>query len=385
MKKSIFLSIFIFLFFSCQQSPIKKAIEDTYTIDLNTKLELPLANSDYFSWYSTVIYIQDTPYLFRENNLYENIQVYNLATKQLIKEIKLKKEGPNGIRSFVSFGFLPESLDEFVLVNRLEEMFRMENDSVIEKYDLQFDILGGTAASISPRNDAKLIQFSDSIFGIPQVKQMDWSKSSFLEQSVFAIYDKNRKEIRDAPIYFPKDYQEKCWVPEMLDPTFCYNENKGKVIFSYPATHNLIEYDYTSNTSTEIQMDSNRYFKTIESFDVYNCSEERQRQDYYFKSNPRYLFITYDKYRKLYYRFFSIPPEQENIMKNSLIYGQIGVVVLNEKYKIINQTIFKPFNFYPKDYFVTKEGLWLSNNNPQNPEFDEELLKFTLLKVETNE
>ena len=90
MKKSIFLSIFIFLFFSCQQSPIKKAIEDTYTIDLNTKLELPLANSDYFSWYSTVIYIQDTPYLFRENNLYENIQVYNLATKQLIKEIKLK-------------------------------------------------------------------------------------------------------------------------------------------------------------------------------------------------------------------------------------------------------------------------------------------------------
>ncbi|MEQ3153296.1 DUF4221 family protein [Phocaeicola vulgatus] len=60
---------------------------------------------------------------------------------------------------------------------------------------------------------------------------------------------------------------------------------------------------------------------------------------------------------------------------------EFSVIVLNADFEIIGETKFPGKKYFYKMSFVGKEGLYISENNLANPQFDENKLVFTCFKI----
>lgn len=93
-----------------------------------------------------------------------------------------------------------------------------------------------------------------------------------------------------------------------------------------------------------------------------------------------YWHFVYDKYRDVYYRFAFLPCELEpndNPMDVKLHRQQFSVIILNNKFEVIGETLFPKDKYSPKMFFVGKKGLYISESNPKNSAFDENKLVFS--------
>ena len=58
-----------------------------------------------------------------------------------------------------------------------------------------------------------------------------------------------------------------------------------------------------------------------------------------------------------------------------------AVIVLNADFEIIGETKFPGKKYFYKKSFVGREGLYISENNLENQQFDENKLVFTCFKI----
>lgn len=85
--------------------------------------------------------------------------------------------------------------------------------------------------------------------------------------------------------------------------------------------------------------------------------------------------LMYDKYRKVFYRFALMPDDNIKPFSNNP-HQSFSIIILNKDYEIIGETKF-PGNTYAHHLcFVGKKGLYISENNENNPQFDENKLVF---------
>ena len=106
--------------------------------------------------------------------------------------------------------------------------------------------------------------------------------------------------------------------------------------------------------------------------------------------SAQYGNLMYDKYRNVYYRFAEMPCE---LAKDETHYDthapkarEFSVIILNDKFDIIGETKFPGNKYFYRMSFVGKDGLYISENNLANPEFDENKLVFSCFKlVDVNE
>ena len=109
-----------------------------------------------------------------------------------------------------------------------------------------------------------------------------------------------------------------------------------------------------------------------------------------YMEKPKYFHMMYDRYRNVYYRFAEMPCK---LAKDETPYDnfapkarEFSVIILNDKFDIIGETKFPGNKYFYRMSFVGKDGLYISENNFANPEFDENKLVFSCFKlVDVNE
>ena len=103
-----------------------------------------------------------------------------------------------------------------------------------------------------------------------------------------------------------------------------------------------------------------------------------------FRENPLYTHVLYDKYRNVYYRFVELPYElQDDESPFEEPKGrEFSVIVFDRNFQIIGETKFPGGKYFYKMSFVGRDGLYISENNLANPEFDEDKLVFACFKLE---
>ena len=104
-----------------------------------------------------------------------------------------------------------------------------------------------------------------------------------------------------------------------------------------------------------------------------------------YMEKPKYFHLLYDKYRDVYYRFAIMPCE---LAKNESPYDyfapkarEFSVIILNNEFEIIGETKFPGNKYFFLMSFVGKDGLYISENNLANPDFDEDKLVFSCFKL----
>lgn len=103
---------------------------------------------------------------------------------------------------------------------------------------------------------------------------------------------------------------------------------------------------------------------------------------------PRYGDLIYDQYRDVYYRFAypktKLDPNRQYIRKS--LYGrrEFTVIILDNQFNIIGETLFPKEKYNSYVFFVNKDGLYISSDYQINFEQSEEQLNFELFVLTPN-
>ena len=99
---------------------------------------------------------------------------------------------------------------------------------------------------------------------------------------------------------------------------------------------------------------------------------------------PAYLVLVYDKYRQVYYRFvypgITVEPG-DDVMKLGEFRRIFSVMVMDEDFNILGETLMPENTYNSNMFFINEAGLWISTNHPDNPDFDEDVIKFQLFTL----
>ena len=386
-KIKFFMFIIILLFVSCQSKQDANKVNDIVQLSESHKLVLPIDENTYYMSRSIFQYEEDgKEFLHFENNRnnYNEIVIFDIEEQEVSKKVKIDPEGPNGVPAALGCRPLNNSSKEFIVFQNNVGRVSLINDKgeVLRKYE--------TTTSEGRFNGISLFSYmylptfvKDSSLYIAQelwegnIKKEDWSKIP-----MFFSIDLVTNSIEQASLMRP-DIFEDCIAPMGgYEFTYDYNYKNNLVVCSF------IEYD-SIMVSKDLKHATwynakSRYVESMRPELIESNEGAKAVRGY--KERAMYSHIMYDKYRDVYYRFVELPCE---LARNETPYSpgvpkarEFSVIVMDKNFDIIGETKFPGNTYFYKMSFVGKSGLYISENNLNNPAFDENKLIFACFTLE---
>ena len=382
----LFISFFFILtLVSCQPSKNNNGKrQNEVELVAEKQLVFPLDEQTYYLSKSMFQFEENgKEYLHFENtrkSLY-NIVIFDIENRQIAKQIPLHKTGPNGLPAV--FGSRPSPGAQYILVaqNNISRISSInDKGEVIRNYNFQTPESQFTSLHLGSYYNTPGFVKDSCLFlkiGIPKpdMKREDWPKTH-----MFASLDLRTGKVKWVPIFYPPIFKEEY---ENIDGgygfSYDYNYKENRLICGFFGYDSLMVTDDLKHIRWYNA--KSRYLKSMRpklgnAMAGINSIIE-------FCETPKYWHIMYDKYRNVYYRFAEMPYK---LAPNESPYDEpkgkeFSVIVLNKDFEIIGETRFPGKKYFYKMSFVGKEGLYISENNLENPQFDENKLVFTCFKI----
>ena len=382
----LFISFFFILtLVSCQPSKNNNGKrQNEVELVAEKQLVFPLDEQTYYLSKSMFQFEENgKEYLHFENtrkSLY-NIVIFDIENRQIAKQIPLHKTGPNGLPAV--FGSRPSPGAQYILVaqNNISRISSInDKGEVIRNYNFQTPESQFTSLHLGSYYNTPGFVKDSCLFlkiGIPKpdMKREDWPKTH-----MFASLDLRTGKVKWVPIFYPPIFKEEY---ENIDGgygfSYDYNYKENRLICGFFGYDSLMVTDDLKHIRWYNA--KSRYLKSMKpklgnAMAGINSIIE-------FCETPKYWHIMYDKYRNVYYRFAEMPYK---LAPNESPYDEpkgkeFSVIVLNADFEIIGETRFPGKKYFYKMSFVGKEGLYISENNLENPQFDENKLVFTCFKI----
>lgn len=309
------------------------------------------------------------------NSVISNIDFYSLGSPDRKKRIELSKLGLNNFKYYDGIHYLNK--DSIMLVSSSAGIVTLIDNSgrPIKTYDIHPSDTNNhfsspTVGSISPlaKNGNKIFingLFGEAIdpFGVIHPGQV---KNLNLKLDLVT-------GVNTSGVGYPKSYEGNFWGPHMMSYFTAYNPNTKQIVFSFPASHNIV--------AMTLDGGSNEYLAGSTQFDRIEPMEKDQipneLRNRYYLSNPSYGAIYYDQFRRLYYRIAN-----QAISEDELESGDIkstikptSILILDEKFNLLGETVLPRFSYTETMAFVTEKGLYLANW--EKSQFDESKIYFS--------
>jgi len=208
--------------------------------------------------------------------------------------------------------------------------------------------------------------------------------NNYYRQNTLLSFDLNKDKLKlHNNTSYPLSLFNKCWFLNELNVFNAY-DNKDLLVYSFPVNDSLFIYSLSKDKIIKKIYAKTQYKRNKTT--PANCNEIWNYSAYYKYVYNNFLFrnIIFDKYRDIFYRLVFQPKPNYDLKKkfNSLDIP-FSIQVFDHNFKMLGESEvlnLKPTYIY-FDYFVTKEGLWLSTNNPKNPAYNEDELHFELFSI----
>jgi len=381
MKKYLNYTLLFLLVASISCSRSTKETGNRYDYDLiisEKKLEIPIDSLTPFE--STCIkgfQENDRSYLVFLNSNFSKIDFYNLENQSLYKRIHLKNDGPNGVGRRV-FGFEVFSMDSIFLSSSNMNLNLINSDGeVLDKIPYININEGIGLLQITSTYNKNLAFKNGLVYGYTGLvgDPSGWDQNQLSKWNIEVQIDPSTKGIKLLPITYPNDYFQEGIKNWELSRIY----DGKKFIYSFCADHYLYSTtDFSTITKTLAKSD---YFEKISSMSKNIGISEYQK---YLIENPSYKSLVYDKYREVYYRFCDLATEfneNDNVEKIIKYRPKQSIVILDKDLKKIGEKLLPEKSFKLDNYFIVREGLYISNNTPFNKDMSEDVLSFTLFTL----
>ena len=384
---SILLFLLNVILLSACQSKETKSNEINYDKTLSSYKQIILPVDEKTDFLSKSIFQFEEngkEFLYFENsqNSTYDIVIFDLDNQKIEKRIPIHPEGPNGVPSLLGSKPYPDS-NTILAFQHLAFRISLLNGKgeVLRNYQLNPK---GRFVRVILSTFSYMPTFTrDSVLYFAQrVRDQKRAVKDFTKIPLFASMDLKTGEIGWPSLYFPATFDGN-YTDIKGDESFAhdYNEKDNRLVCSF------IKYDSIMVTDDLQHVKwynaKSKYLKSMKP-NVNNHTNDVNaliRND----ESSKYGHIMYDKYRDVYYRFAEMPCE---LAKDETPYDnqapkarEFSVIILNDKFEIIGETKFPGSKYFYKMSFVGKDGLYISENNLANPEFDENKLVFSCFKL----
>ena len=388
MRKLLFAisALSMFCFLSCQQKADVSSARYVKDLIETKKLTLPVDENTYYMSKSMFqIEENNKEYLYFGNfqkRQYE-ILVYDLETQSLYKRIQLMREGPNavlGMRGCKPFEYSRTYLlFEHVIgrISIIDDKGEIQKRYPVELPDGQFTHCDdGWSYFYNPSFCVDSVVYFRHGMNKPQMKTYEWKNLS-----MFTYLNMKNGEVGSLPLHYPSIFDQNVENPAGGESfSYDYNYVQNRLVCSFTGYDSLMVSDDLQNVRWK--SGKSRYMESIRP--VLPEASEGVQALAKLKERGKYHNIMYDKYRDVYYRIAELPYE---LKSNESPFDdpkgrEFSIIIFDKDLNIIGETKFPGNKYFYKMSFVGRDGLYISENNLANPEFDENKLVFACFKLE---
>ena len=371
--------------FSCQTNTGQTKPQYIKELSEMKKISLPIDEDSYYHSRNIFQFEEGENELLLFQNTEKGtykIIVFDIESQKVFKEILINREGANGISRLSSCVPFFDSQTFLMFQNSINRIsVYTDQGEVIKNYSTRYS--DGLPAYGTITSNIYLPGFmKDSVLYLDNddvhqyMKKGDWKRSH-----LFRAQDLRTGKLWKLPLFYPSAFNM-----DVKNPS-------GGYTYSYDFNHkaNLLVCSFCGYDSIMVTDDmknvrwfngKSRYLKSLhpivgESANGYEWIGEYRR-------SAKYWHLMYDKYRDVYYRFAEMPCElgSGEYPLDEPKAREFSVIVFDKDFNIIGETKFPGNKYFYKMSFVGRDGLYISENNLANPEFDENKLVFACFKLE---
>jgi hypothetical protein len=330
----------------------------------------------------------ENPLLFSLNWMENSIQIYDLTQQRKIKDLKFDYEGPNGVLDIM--GIYVHSLDSIFLFNQLVSQITLIDSSGTIKSKITYEVpdqyspafIHNAYFQSKPILNGKKLLVKTHIYGQitsmtnDQLNEKELIYQIDLETGKSGILGLDSGKTEFPGMKYPKDYLLGGF--KIFEPSIAYGA--GKYVVSMFGDHRLFYTDTLGTSLKEVVAKSNYLNESIPLFPKDADGLAYRKYSFY---SPHYETIDFDPYRQVFIRFAFHGFEQDPAvpvqeMRNHS--GPFSIQVFDTNLNLVSEKFFDKNRYHPFDYFITKEGLYLSTNHPLNPQTKEDEFAFELIE-----
>ena len=387
MKKVYTLLIILSILCLCSCQTKKEQSTDPYNVELveSKKITLPIEDKKDFLSRSIFQFEEDGKEFlsfgtFERKRQYELI-LFDLEKEDVHKRIPLTYEALpaitglkslNGSQSFLTFR---HNRFRFSIIDGEGKMLK---DFSTEPRDNMFICsLGGISYCYMPSFVIdSVLYFSASL----QYREGGIKTHHWKEFPLFTSLDLRNGDIdwyMNYPSIFDHDVENPAGGYEF---TYDYNYQQNRLVCSF------IGYDSLMVTDDLHHMrwidGKSRYLESRRPYVPESGNPEQTFTK--LKEMGGYLHLMYDKYRDVYYRFVEHPCKLGfgEYWMNDPKAREFSIIIFDKDLNIIGETKFPGNKYFNKMSFIGRDGLYISENNWANPDFDKHKLVFACFKLE---
>ena len=190
-----------------------------------------------------------------------------------------------------------------------------------------------------------------------------------LETNIVSYFKKYPKSyLSGLGVYNP-------YISRIFDP------HQNRILYSFGGDHHIYAYDLDSHEQSKYlakSIQGNKVRKLTPGIEGPFGSEKERVE------SAQYYNLVFDPFRKVYYRFLrnSIDYKNPDGSLNSLEKAPISIVILDSSLKKIGESRLEGGKYRIQHQFVGRGGLYLSYNNLENEDIEEDKIKFALFTLE---
>jgi len=358
---------------------VKKEDTTKYSLVADRTLDLGIdEGTSVHNYFYDVFTIRDQEFLGLVNKGKNSLQFYSITNGKLFREIKLEKKGPDGFPGLNAFTFLsPDSI--FIVSLYADNLWLI-------------DIEGKVKKKLNPLNQLQPLHnlgtgfytgskplYSNGKLYIPACSELrTTSSTSFFDpdNKLEVEIDLKDERWKFMDVSYPPVYRGHRWKGDISRDL----GKNGTLVYSFAADPDVKKYNLVNGVATSHRSKS-IYIKEIKPL---NSSDGEDASFKYAIETPKYSNIAYDKYNDVYYRFIKHQLPAINSATgepNTFDDAAFSIMILDSSLNKIGETKVEDSKHHINSYFVSKDGLYISNTNLKNPDLKTDTLSFTLFKL----
>lgn len=324
--------------------------------------------------------------IFLHNYFKKIYQFYSYPEGKLLKEVPLYMDGPNSVKPF-SGGVLTAE-DSIWLVNYTPQkivLINLKGEVQLRKpiYNELFPI-----SYIGVSQQTPLYQIGNKVYGAQPLfmKHHDMDKADIQKHQLVYSYDISEDTVQWYDVFYREDY----WDKGKKGSGYSWAKRADKIYIAALHDHEMLVFDTKSGkviNRKEVKSDLINNFHYVNEVAPNHRAGLEGRLKY-----DQYGALIYDPFRDVFYRLTTpaveFDPEASDEDLNNLNYHRpySGIMVLDKELNVLAEHTFDTFEVYVgNNFFVRKEGLYLSRNNLFHPDYDEGVFRYLVVRFENGE
>lgn len=318
-------------------------------------------------------------YLTFQNDFENEIHFYDLKTQKWMFKVTPELDGANGVGKF--FGYRIIDLENILLTNSDVEEIAVVDSANRLKEQLVYDKTSeGTPLKRS---------FSTTLFHRPiqVIGDKIYSTSRCNRKAkinpVSITIDMKTKEINYLPFFYPKLPIEmtraKLWGAE---DNFSREFDGKRFIYSFYFDEDIYVTSI-DHKNVERKKVKSKYIDKLHMLDDFGQHTMLDKCE-----NEEYGALIYDPYRNVYYRIVHPKVEIEKKLKRQEVielidYGRknFSIIIMDENFNVIGETLFPDYTYNCNVMFVHKDGLYISASHAFNENYTDDNLIFQCFEL----